>query len=306
MNSLPSFPIQIHRYVSKVFADANRRLCEKIARVPNCSEPSLDMTLVEHLSQHSGPRVVAPGWAVRIDSHYLGGMRHFYGWEIADIGLLLFAKQGGTVVSKKVALLQSKRLYPIQHGVDEESEDDYRIGFGRLLPGSSLMPSIVHPHTFDFNKESKYKALRVGDHQYSAIEEYESKRKIPVHYLLYNPWKLPCSYHFPVTPWPMLRKRENGGARVISSTQMRAKLSGKPKGASPSFGDIEKAVSSASDHLHGWRLEHFVSERFMKCKEGQLFEDLKDENIFALFNRRSGPIAAAVAVTIEQLDPEKR
>lgn len=39
-------------------------------------------------------------------------MRHFYGWEIADIGLLLFAKKAGAVVSKKVALLQSKRLYP--------------------------------------------------------------------------------------------------------------------------------------------------------------------------------------------------
>lgn len=113
MNPLPTFPAEVHRYVSKVFADANRRLCEKIAHVPNCSEPSLDMTLVEHLSQYSGPQVVAPGWAVRIDVHYLGGMRHFYGWEIADIGLLLFCKKAGAVVSKKVALLQSRRLYPI-------------------------------------------------------------------------------------------------------------------------------------------------------------------------------------------------
>jgi hypothetical protein len=38
----------------------------------------------------------------------------------------------------------------------------------------------------------------------------------------------------------------------------------------------------------------------MKCQQGALFEGLNEDNIFALFNRRSGPIAAAVAVTIEQ------
>lgn len=251
MNPLPTFPPEVHRYVSKVFTDANRRLCEKIAHVPNCSELSLDMTLVEHLSQYSGPQVVAPGWAVRIDVHYLGGMRHFYGWEIADIGLLLFAKKAGAVISKKVALLQSKRLYPNQQGIIEETEGDYQIGFGRLLPGSSLMPSIARPHTFNFNDQSVYKALSVGDQQYKAIESYEAKRQIPVHYLFYNPSSIPASYHFPIT---RLRKREakgNGGARVASSTQLRATLIGKVSGKSPTFGAIANVVSSVAVSAHG-------------------------------------------------------
>ena len=205
MNPLPNFPPEVHRYVTKVFGDVNKRLSEKIIRVPNCPEPSLDLTLIEHLSQYSGAQVVAPGWAVRIDVHYLGGLRHFYRWEIADIGVLLFAKKGNSVMSKKVALLQSKRLYPVQHGIDEETEADYHIGFGRLLPGSSSLPSIALPHTFNFSVQSAYQALRIGDDQFKAIKSYEAKQEIPVYYLLYNPWKVPASYKLPVkVPWRTL------------------------------------------------------------------------------------------------------
>src|ERR1700744_6718 len=110
--TMPQFPREVISYVRSVFGQANKRISEKIARVPNCSEPSLDLTLIEHLTQFAAPYVVAPGWVVRLDIHFLGGLRHFRHWEVADIGLLVFAKQGSTVVAQKVALLQSKRLYP--------------------------------------------------------------------------------------------------------------------------------------------------------------------------------------------------
>src|SRR5258706_16390070 len=105
MSALPVFPAAVYRYVRTVFRAANRRTCEKLARVPNCPEQSLDMTVIEFLSQYSGPRAVAPGWVVRIDVYYLGGLRHFAQWEVGDIGLLVFAKQRGTVISNKVAVL---------------------------------------------------------------------------------------------------------------------------------------------------------------------------------------------------------
>ena len=104
---LPPFPSPVISYVRSIFAGANRRVSEKLARVPNCSEPSLDLTMIEHLTRYAAPRVVAPGWTVKLDVHFLGGLRHFYRWEIADIGILVFAKQGTQVVGKKVALLQS-------------------------------------------------------------------------------------------------------------------------------------------------------------------------------------------------------
>lgn len=301
MNILPTFPIEVHRYVNKVFGEANRRLSEKIARVPNCPEPSLDLSLIEHLSQYAGGQVVAPGWAVRIDIHYLGGLRHFYRWEVADIGVLVFAKAGSSVLSKKVALLQSKRLYPDRHGVVEETEADYHIGFGRLLPGASSVPSIARPHSFDFTAGSAYQALRVGDEQFEAIKAYEAQRKIPVHYLLYNPWAVPVSYKLPLTHPPKLGPKANGGARVLPASALQATLAGKQHGYAPKFSDLTQAISSRNTEAHGWRLEHFMSNLLMKCKQGALFDDLGEDNINALFNRRSGPIAAAVAVTVEQI-----
>jgi hypothetical protein len=50
------------------------------------------MTFVEHFTQFGAPRRFGSGWTVRIDNHFLGGLRHWYRrWEIADIGLLVHA-----------------------------------------------------------------------------------------------------------------------------------------------------------------------------------------------------------------------
>jgi len=302
MKSLPIFPAAVHRYVSKVFGEANRRLAEKIARVPNCPEPSLDLTLVEHLTQYSGGQVVAPGWAVRIDVHYLGGLRHFYRWEIADIGVLVFAKRGNSVLSKKVALLQSKRLYPEKHGIDEETAEDYRIGFGRLLPAGPSAPSVALPHQFNFTGKSAYQSLRAGDEQFKAIEAYEAQQRLPVHYLLYNPWKVDSNYTLPLTKLPRLGVKSNGGARIVPARVLRGVVNGKAAGYAPTFDDVATAISKKVADRHGWRLEHFMSGLLLKCKEGAVFESTEEANIDSLFNRRSGPIAAAVAVTIEQFD----
>ncbi|MBC5786373.1 hypothetical protein H8N03_25775 [Ramlibacter sp. USB13] len=259
------------------------------------------MTFVEQLSQYAGPRVVAPGWAVRIDVHYLGGLRHFYGWEIADIGVMVFAKQSQSLVAKKVALLQSKRLYPDNGVVNEESPEDYRIGLGNLLPSQSAK-SLALTHTFKFTADSKYRALKVGDHQYQAIEKYEEENDLDVHYLLYNPWKVPSSYTFPVQGSIALGPKGNGGCRVVRADALRKALSTQANGYSPSFKDIAGAFKSQPPGDAGWRVENFISNLLLKCKEGTLFESLDQENIFNLFNRRSGPIAAAVAVTVEQFE----
>ncbi len=301
MSALPLFPSAIHRYIEDVFSGANQRICEKIARVPNCPEPSIDLTLIEHLSQFSGPRLVVPGWAVQIDVHYLGGMRHFHNWEIADIGLMVFAKRQGRVLAKKLAILQSKRLYPDKGEVVAETIEDFNLGMGRLLPGGGVTAPLGLRHVFAFSPSSKYAALGVGDQQYKAIKEYEGKRRIPVHYLLYNPWRVPATYSLPILTEPKLGRKGNGGARVLPAANLRAALSRRAAGYTPTFADLTAAVSNAPSHASGWRLEHFVSNLVMKCQQGHVFQDMNDENIFALFNRRSGPIAAAVSVTIEQL-----
>lgn len=303
MNPLPEFPVSVHRHIRNIFATANRRVAEKIARVPNCPEPSLDHTLIDSISFNAGPRVVEPGWTVQVDIHSLGGMRHFHDWEIADIGVLVCARNNGNVVSQKVSLLQSKRLYPKNHGIREETEEDYRIGFGRLLPASAQNRELNIPHLFEFTEESKYREIRNGEGQVDRIRQYEEQSQIPVHYLFYNPWKIDCSYQYPIDRVTSLGSTANGGARVISATSLREKMADKDNGYQPTLADIAWAESSADKNKYGWRLEHFISDRLLRCKEGRLFENLEDDGIFALFNRRSGPIAAAISINIEQSLP---
>jgi len=297
--TLPQFPPQVIAYVRRVFAQANRRVSEKIARVPNCSEPSLDLTLIEHLTQFAAPRVVAPGWTVKLDVHFLGGLRHFRNWEIADIGLLIFAKRGTSVVAQKVALLQSKRLYPRNHSVIEESMFDYQVGFANLMPGGPSTSLISSPHQFNFTPQSKYGALLTGDDQYTAIEQYEASRSTPVHYLLYNPWRVPETYQVPSYGSLALGAKGNGGARVVSSSSLRQALSMKPHGYKPSFQDVSGLCGLASAHSTGWRLEHFVADLVLKCKQGMAFTSVNEDQIQSLFYRRSGPISAALAITVE-------
>ena len=80
----------------------------------------------------------------------------------------------------------------------------------------------------------------------------------------------------------------------MRSQTLRGALNGKRKGYNPSLRDV-KAI-----HIDGgWRLEDFVVDHFLRCTEGDIFESMRDDRIFSLFNRRSGAIAAAVAINIE-------
>jgi hypothetical protein len=64
MNPLPKFPPAIYKYVRAAFRAANKRVCEKLVRIPNCPEQSLDMTLIDTLSGYAAPAAVAPGWLI--------------------------------------------------------------------------------------------------------------------------------------------------------------------------------------------------------------------------------------------------
>jgi hypothetical protein len=52
----------------------------------------------------------------------------------------------------------------------------------------------------------------------------------------------------------------------------------------------------------GWRLEHFMADLLLSCREGRRFDVTDREALDGLFYRRSGPIAATIAVTVEVPD----
>lgn len=296
-------PPDVRRWVRDVFASCNTRIAGKMSRIPTAHETSLDMTFIEHFSEFAAPVRFPSEWMVSIDTHYLGGMRHFGNWEIADVGLLFVFRRGGKVVLTKVALLQSKRLYPVEDSFNEDHPLFYAVGFGRLMPPDQPFNEIVAPRAFSFNQTSKYKALLVGDEQYEAIRKYEMAFKIPVHYLLYHPLTIPWTVTLPLTEISTDTTGVDVGCRVVPAADVRKALTNKSKGYSPVLGDLQFLLPepfTEQANAAGWRLEDFATELVLTCKQGYVVENAAtNEGLFRIFNRRSGPIAAAIALTFD-------
>src|SRR5689334_4020599 len=107
-----AIPEDVVQFAHEIFAAANREATMTLARHPAVHEEHLDFQIFAALDR-VGPRIVpTSNAAIEIDTHWLGG-RRFYGgkWEIADIGVVIVLRKAGRLLWRKVALLQSKRLY---------------------------------------------------------------------------------------------------------------------------------------------------------------------------------------------------
>lgn len=239
-------PTDVHEWLKGVFAACNERVSGTMTQVPTTYELSLDMTFIQHFLTVSAPHRLRSGWTAEISTHFLGGGRHYgeWGdwprrWEIADIGLLVAFRHGGKLLRSKVALLQSKRLYPNEQELEEDNPIDYVVGFGRLLHSDDDWTAITEPRSFGFTEDSRYKALLTGTPQYHAIASYETQKNIPVYYLLYNPLQIPSSAIMPLTGERLLTNdRCDVGCRVVPATQLRSALRKNPDGHSPAYGEL--------------------------------------------------------------------
>lgn len=258
------------------------------------------MSFIEEVSQHSAPVAFSSGWLVRLETHFLGGGRYWSRWEIADIGVLVVFRRAGIVAQTKIALL---RLYPVEAQTTAEDHPlDYTVGFGRLLPAEQEYKSAVKARTFSFARDSRYRALEYGSGQYQAILDYEKDTSVPVHYLLYNPLRLPLTVAYPVevNVTKTERNSESVGARVVPAVTLDAKLKGQTGiGDNPAFDQVfsDPALSSGAP----WPLEYFIADLVLSCKEGHIagVNPMTDEALYTVFNRRSGPISSAIAITID-------
>jgi len=302
-------PADVRLWLSGVFAGCNERVAGTMTQVPTIHEVPLDMTFIQHFLSVSAPHRFPSGWTVEISTHYLGGGRHYgeWGdwprrWEIADIGLLVVFRQGGKVLRSKVALLQSKRLYPDEQDLDEDAPVDYMIGFGRLLHSDDDWAAVTPPRTFSFTEHPRYQPLMTGVTQHNAIASYEQQRNIPVYYLLYNPHQVPSSAIVPLIGEQEPKGTCEVGCRIVPARQLRIMLTGQPHGHSPAYGELHASLGdpfTPALHPAGWRLEHFVAGLLLDCETGYIAESRTDGGLNYIFNRRSGPIAAALAVTLD-------
>jgi hypothetical protein len=292
---LTEIPADVVDWLHSVFESCNERVTEKRSMSPNAAEESLDLTWIEQLSRFSSPVALDSEWVVKIESHYLGGLRHFRTWEIADIGVLVFMRLGGEDNKSKVALLQSKRLYPDGQSVRDEVRVDFEIGLARLADPEDEALSIAFDTEFWFTEDSRYGALDVKSDQVKAIKKYEREAKLKVYYQLYNPWSVPFVQRIPLNGYKPPHGTPELGIRVLPSRVVHTTLRelGERNPALHNLAEVEPLPS------YGWRLEQFICDELLACREGDEFESRGDDRIQNLFVRRSGPIAAAIAITVE-------
>lgn len=296
---VPDLPDDVVEHLRSVFSACNARTTDKLVTNPNAPEESLDLTWIEHMSRYSTPVTLPSDWLVKVETHYLGGMRHFRRWEIADIGLLVHLRLGDEGRRSKVALLQSKRLYPDGMPIREETLVDYEIGFGRLADPEDDAISMGFATEFRFSDESPYGQIRLNSRQIAAIDDYEREVRLKVYYQLYNPWSVPFVQRIPLAGYVEQQGEPDLGVRIVPARIVHALL-GNPPLQSPRLSDL--AALGALPPF-GWRLEQFICDEVLVCREGDQFESISDARIQQLFNRRSGAIAAAIAISVEAPAP---
>jgi len=294
-----ALPPEIREWLLNVFSTANSTTSVHLTRVPNVQEPHLDTTLISTLGRFSIPFVFPSDWIVRIDTHFLGSSNYWGRWEIADIGILVSFRRTGELLRTKIALLQSKRLYPNER--IEKNPEEWR-GFGKLLEQDDVYARAVAPRIFGFSDKSRYRALQVDDGQYNAIASYEDLSQIPVYYLFYNPFRIPSEIRLPAPSGLEIEDVCEAGCRVLPAYDFRETVAPSLEGLTPSYGDVcgfNFGAFAEKANLGGWRFETFVVDELLGCRRGYKADHRGDKTLGNLFGGRSAPIYAAVSVNID-------
>jgi len=306
MDPWPEIPDDVIAWFRNVFAEANRRVCERLVNLPNVRETSLDDGLVEALIPDTAPTLLSSGAIVRMDKHNIGGLRRLgwpgwppwdlpyrRRWETADIAILVFIYRHETLIAKKVGLLQSKRLYPDNNDVEEDDETSFRYGMNAFLRREDTQAIGVLYRQFSFNDSCVYGSINAGSDQIRAIETLNQNFGKVVYYLLYNPNEIPLSVSYPLSNRIRIDRPPHVGCRVHDADHMHRSVSGLSEGQSPTY-----AMMSGGGTEIGWSLETWAADLLLTCQVGDQFDDSRDEAVRYFLERRSGPIGAALAVSI--------
>ena len=308
MNPWPVIPTDVVAWFRGVFRDANRQVCERLANLPNIRETSLDDGLIEALIPDSAPTLLESGAIVRMDTHNIGGLRRLGAphwdwdhpqrrrWETADIAILIFVYRRDALIAKKIGLLQSKRLFPINGDVDDEDEIGFLHGMNAFIRRDGQQAAASLHRTYGFDENCVYAAIQAGRRQVGLIDNLNQDFGKAVYYLLYNPPELPYSVDYP------LRQRIRVGDmpignRVVDANDVHRALSTLSEGQPPSFARL-RSECAARD----WPLETWAADLLLTCQVGQQFDDNNDDRVRYFLERRSGPIGAALAASITLAD----
>jgi hypothetical protein len=292
VNPWPAIPKDAIEYFRGAFAEANRVATERIVNIPNIRETTLDDALVDALIPFSPPKRLQSGAVVEMDIHNIGGLRRIYHWETADIAILVFIYRGRQMIAQKIGMLQTKRLFPENNDVLDDDPEGFRYGMNAFLNRDSRSPLAVLNREFVFNETCVYGALKAGSGQIATINSLNSQFGESVFYMFYNPSKVPVSIQYPVRSRRQIKSAKLG-CRVFLSNEVHAVLDKLEKDRSPTLKMIVTGGRKSN-----WRLESWVADLVLQCKLGRRFDDNMQDKVSMLLERRSGPIGAAIAVSI--------
>ena len=89
---------------------------------------------------------------------------------------------------------------------------------------------------------------------------------------------------------------------MIPATDVHSALAVISSGKTPNYSELTlSAPVDVTDKasIHGWRLENFVADEVLRCRQGKVFDDFQDPNLQQLFYERSAPITAAISITVD-------
>lgn len=292
-------PKDVMDYLQKRIAECNFNVSYNLSAFPFTHEESLDHKLIGEFIGR-GPRKFGSGWTVRFDAHYIGGGRHYRTFEVADLGLMVIFRKKGKIIRSKLAFIQSKKLYA--NTVKFKQFDPYRRrGMGRLLVTEEEHKEIVEPKTLKYKDKSKYKALKTGSEQQDVMKHFSEKFDVKLYYLFYNPCNIPWEIKSPVEELPKI-KINDVGCRVIPKPELDKALKLFDKDYSPTFGDIKyqlNVMDFIEEHDAGWRLEYFINDLLIGCKEGLIDDSPNFETMVNLLRQKSSPISSALSITFD-------
>ncbi|HEX9963868.1 MAG TPA: hypothetical protein VGB04_02680 [Allosphingosinicella sp.] len=223
--------------------------------------------------------------------HNIGGLRSLGRWETADIALIVHVQIKGRPIAQKIGLLQSKRLYPYNTGIDELDPYDFYLGMnGLLLPEPKSAARALY-RDFTFRESCRYRGYDAG--QMKTVTQFNSKFGDAIYYLFYNPSRLPMRVKYPIESYSRAAVVALGcrvsTAKEVATAAKRVRGSGGP---------TRKAVASNSKSSD-WRLEQWAADLLLTCKVGREYDAADEEFVLRMVTRRSGPIGAAIRATID-------
>ncbi|MDC7682143.1 hypothetical protein PQU92_02580 [Asticcacaulis sp. BYS171W] len=277
-------PDGARRYLKGIFEAANETVSSGYTKSPHQHETMLDNNLLNSVSDKHTRLFEGVPVNVTVKTHFIGSRRMMGNFEVADIAIDIGLARHGFGRLRKVALLQTKRLFP------------------DLVSGQLQKPVTQgHKQLYRFDDSSLYQAFDTGGQQIATIDAYMQSKGIPVYYGFYNPLTLSSPMTTRPSPTHGFPSQNDFGMRIMRAQDVHGlarrvtttHLSAKQLDTLP-----HKPRHGNATHS-GWRLETFVADEVLLCHEGQQVTAQAHGTLLDLLDLRDRPLYGQIDIDVE-------